>query len=151
MYGNRGSTTAIPRRHNVLWLTLLMDAQLSGAGSCEQTGDQGLRRTVHMSTHGIAACRELERVADRSESLASDSFSPPPLTSMRLVSVAVNAALASITILAGFFGTSCALIGGPGDEPADDSAALIACGVIVVSGLNLLRVAGCGACCETLP
>ncbi len=35
---------------------------------------------------------------------------PPSLTSVPLVSVAVNAALASIKILAGFFGNSYALI-----------------------------------------
>lgn len=55
---------------------------------------------------------------------------PPSLTSVPLVSVAVNAARASIKILAGFFG---------------NSYALIACGVIVLSGVNLLRMAVRGA------
>ena len=55
---------------------------------------------------------------------------PPWLTSAPLVSVAVNAALASIKILPGFFG---------------NSYALIACGVIVFSGVNLLRMAVRGA------
>ncbi|MFM7244310.1 MAG: cation diffusion facilitator family transporter [Planctomycetaceae bacterium] len=47
----------------------------------------------------------------------------------------------ALTSIAAFVGITIGLIGGPGYEPADDWAALIACGVIVVSGLNLLRMA----------
>lgn len=47
----------------------------------------------------------------------------------------------ALTSVAAFVGITIGLIGGPGYEPADDWAALIACGVIVVSGLNLLRIA----------
>lgn len=39
-----------------------------------------------------------------------DESSPPSLSTVPLVGVAVNAALASIKILAGFFGNSYALI-----------------------------------------
>jgi cation diffusion facilitator family transporter len=45
----------------------------------------------------------------------------------------------ALTSIAAFVGITIGLIGGPGYEPADDWAALIACGVIVVSGLSLLR------------
>lgn len=44
----------------------------------------------------------------------------------------------ALTSIAAFVGISIGLIGGPGYEPADDWAALIACVVIVLSGLNLL-------------
>lgn len=47
----------------------------------------------------------------------------------------------ALTSIAAFIGISVGLVGGPGYEPADDWAALIACGVIVVSGVNLLRMA----------
>jgi len=47
----------------------------------------------------------------------------------------------ALTSIAAFVGIAIGLIGGPGYEPADDWAALIACGVIVFSGLNLLRMA----------
>jgi cation diffusion facilitator family transporter len=38
-------------------------------------------------------------------------------------------------------GIAVALIGGPGFEAADDWAALVACGIIVVNGLRILRIA----------
>lgn len=47
----------------------------------------------------------------------------------------------AITSLAAFIGISVALIGGPGWEPADDWAALLAGGVIVWNGLLILRPA----------
>jgi cation diffusion facilitator family transporter len=47
----------------------------------------------------------------------------------------------ALTSIAAFIGITVGLVGGPGYEPADDWAALIACGVIVVSGVNLLRMA----------
>lgn len=46
----------------------------------------------------------------------------------------------AITSLAAFVGISIGLIGGPGYEPADDWAALLACLVIGFSGIRLLRV-----------
>jgi len=47
----------------------------------------------------------------------------------------------ALTSIAAFVGIAIGLVGGPGYEPADDWAALLACVVIVVSGLNLLRMA----------
>jgi cation diffusion facilitator family transporter len=47
----------------------------------------------------------------------------------------------ALTSIAAFIGITIGLVGGPGWEPADDWAALIACGVIVSSGLNLLWIA----------
>lgn len=47
----------------------------------------------------------------------------------------------AITSLAAFFGISIALIGGPGYEPADDWAALLACGIIAYNGYRLLMPA----------
>lgn len=47
----------------------------------------------------------------------------------------------AITSGAAFIGITMALIGGPGWEPADDWAALVAAGVIVVNGSLLLRTA----------
>ena len=47
----------------------------------------------------------------------------------------------ALTSIAAFVGITIGLIGGPGYEPADDWAALLACVVIVFSGLNLLRIA----------
>jgi len=47
----------------------------------------------------------------------------------------------ALTSIAAFVGITIGLVGGPGYEPADDWAALIACGVIVLSGVNLLRMA----------
>jgi len=47
----------------------------------------------------------------------------------------------ALTSIAAFIGITIGLVGGPGYEPADDWAALIACGVIVLSGVNLLRMA----------
>ena len=47
----------------------------------------------------------------------------------------------ALTSVAAFIGITIGLIGGPGYEPADDWAALLACGVIAFSGLNLLRLA----------
>jgi cation diffusion facilitator family transporter len=44
----------------------------------------------------------------------------------------------AITSLAAFIGISIALIGGPGWEPADDWAALFACGLIAYNGWRLL-------------
>ena len=44
----------------------------------------------------------------------------------------------AITSLAAFVGISIALIGGPGWEPADDWAALFACGLIAFNGWRLL-------------
>lgn len=46
----------------------------------------------------------------------------------------------AITSLAALVGISIGLIGGPGYEPADDWAALLACLVIGFSGIRLLRV-----------
>jgi cation diffusion facilitator family transporter len=46
----------------------------------------------------------------------------------------------ALTSLAAFVGISVGLIGGPGYEPADDWAALVACVVITFSGLQLLRM-----------
>ncbi len=45
----------------------------------------------------------------------------------------------AITSAAAFLGISAALIGGPGWEPADDWAALVAAAVILVNGSRLLR------------
>ncbi len=45
----------------------------------------------------------------------------------------------AITSLAAFVGISIALIGGPGYESADDWAALIACSIIFVNGIRILR------------
>jgi len=47
----------------------------------------------------------------------------------------------ALTSLAAFVGISIALVGGKGYEPADDYAALIACGIIAYSGLRLLKLA----------
>jgi len=47
----------------------------------------------------------------------------------------------ALTSVAAFVGITIGLIGGPGYEPADDWAALLACVVILFSGLNLLRIA----------
>lgn len=47
----------------------------------------------------------------------------------------------ALTSIAAFIGITVGLVGGPGWEPADDWAALIACGVIALSGVNLLRLA----------
>jgi cation diffusion facilitator family transporter len=44
----------------------------------------------------------------------------------------------AITSMAAFIGISVALIGGPGWEPADDWAALLACGLIGYNGYRLL-------------
>jgi len=47
----------------------------------------------------------------------------------------------ALTSVAAFIGITIGLIGGPGYEPADDWAALVACLIIVASGLGLLRMA----------
>ncbi len=47
----------------------------------------------------------------------------------------------ALTSIAAFIGISIGLVGGPGYEPADDWAALIACAVIAFNGLRLLRIA----------
>ena len=47
----------------------------------------------------------------------------------------------ALTSIAAFIGISIGLIGGPGYEPADDWAALLACCIIVFSGVSLLRMA----------
>jgi cation diffusion facilitator family transporter len=47
----------------------------------------------------------------------------------------------AITSIAAFIGISIALIGGRGWEPADDWAALLACGLIAFNGARLLRPA----------
>ncbi|QJR34696.1 cation diffusion facilitator family transporter [Gemmatimonas groenlandica] len=47
----------------------------------------------------------------------------------------------AITSGAAFIGIALALVGGPGWEPADDWAALVAAGVIVINGSLLLRTA----------
>lgn len=46
----------------------------------------------------------------------------------------------ALSSLAAFIGISVALIGGPGYEPADDWAALVACAMIAFSGLRLLKL-----------
>jgi len=45
----------------------------------------------------------------------------------------------ALTSAAAFIGISIALLGGPGYEPADDWAALVACGIIVFNGGRLFR------------
>ena len=47
----------------------------------------------------------------------------------------------ALTSLAAFVGISIALVGGEGFEAADDWAALLACSVILINGLRLLRPA----------
>jgi cation diffusion facilitator family transporter len=47
----------------------------------------------------------------------------------------------ALTSIAAFIGISIALIGGPGWEPADDWAALFACGLIAYNGFSLLSPA----------
>jgi cation diffusion facilitator family transporter len=47
----------------------------------------------------------------------------------------------AITSLAVFVGISIALVGGEGYESADDWAALLACGIIFINGLRLMRPA----------
>jgi len=47
----------------------------------------------------------------------------------------------AVTSLAAFVGISIALIAGPGYESADDWAALVACGIIVLNGVRLFRKA----------
>src|SRR5207237_6287369 len=47
----------------------------------------------------------------------------------------------ALTSLAAFVGISIGLLGGPGYEAADDWAALVACGVIVFTGLRLFLLA----------
>ncbi len=47
----------------------------------------------------------------------------------------------AITSVAALIGISIALIGGPGYEPADDWAALLACGIIAYNGYRLLMPA----------
>lgn len=46
----------------------------------------------------------------------------------------------AISSIAAFIGIAIALVGGPGYEPADDWAALVACSVIAYSGLRLLYI-----------
>ena len=48
----------------------------------------------------------------------------------------------ALTSIAAFVGISIALVGGPGYEPADDWAALVACAVIAVGGGRLLWKSG---------
>ena len=47
----------------------------------------------------------------------------------------------AITSIAAFIGISIALIGGPGYEPADDWAALVACLIIATSGVHVMLLA----------
>jgi cation diffusion facilitator family transporter len=47
----------------------------------------------------------------------------------------------ALTSMAAFLGITIGLIGGPGYEPADDWAALVACLIISYSGLHLMRMA----------
>ena len=47
----------------------------------------------------------------------------------------------AITSLAAFIGISIALVGGPGYEPADDWAALVACLIISTSGVHVMLLA----------
>jgi len=47
----------------------------------------------------------------------------------------------ALTSGAAFIGIGIALIGGPGFEPADDWAALAACGIMVYNGIRLLQAA----------
>ncbi len=47
----------------------------------------------------------------------------------------------AITSAAAFIGISIAIVGGPGWEPADDWAALVAAGVIAINGLLILKTA----------
>jgi len=47
----------------------------------------------------------------------------------------------AITSIAAFIGISIALVGGPGYEPADDWAALVACLIIATSGVHVMLLA----------
>ena len=47
----------------------------------------------------------------------------------------------ALTSIAAFIGITIGLVGGPGWEPADDWAALVACAVILVSGVKLMGMA----------
>lgn len=64
---------------------------------------------------------------------SEDPSFQPSLTSVPLVSVAVNAALASIKILAGFFGNSYALIADGIESTADIVTSLVVWGGLRVS------------------
>jgi len=66
--------------------------------------------------------------------MPSDDTTPPSLDAVPLVSVAVNAALASIKILAGFFGNSYALIADGIESTADIVTSLVVWGGLRVSG-----------------
>ena len=66
--------------------------------------------------------------------MTTDESSPPSLASVPLVGVAVNAALASIKILAGFFGNSYALIADGIESTADIVTSLVVWGGLRVSG-----------------
>lgn len=99
-----------------------------------------------------------------------DESFQPSLTSVPLVSVAVNAALASIKILAGFFGNSYALIADGIESTADIVTSLVVWGGLRVSVAPSISwnctskwtvrppferattsAARCGASCETRP
>ena len=58
----------------------------------------------------------------------------PPLTAVPLVGVAVNAALATVKILAGFFGNSYALIADGIESTSDIVTSLIVWGGLRVAG-----------------
>ena len=64
---------------------------------------------------------------------ADEPLSPPSLSSVPLVGVAVNAALASIKILAGFFGNSYALIADGIESTSDIVTSLVVWGGLRVS------------------
>ena len=66
--------------------------------------------------------------------MTSDEPSPPSLTAVPLVGVAVNAALASIKILAGVFGNSYALIADGIESTSDIVTSLVVWGGLRVSG-----------------
>ena len=64
---------------------------------------------------------------------SSEPSAPPSLSTVPLVGVAVNAALASIKILAGFFGNSYALIADGIESAADIVTSLVVWGGLRVS------------------
>jgi hypothetical protein len=70
----------------------------------------------------------------------SEPSAPPSLSTVPLAGVAVNAALASIKILAGFFGNSYALIADGIESTADIVTSLVVWGGLRVSVLPPMNI-----------
>ncbi len=98
-------------------------------------------RTPHGSPAGFTLIVLLAVVVIKETMYRYESHTGRQIGSTAVIVDAWHHRSDALTSLAAAIGIAIALIGGPGYEPADDWAALIACSIIGVNGVHFARIA----------